>query len=292
MEQALALSRKAADVFNEKGIANARLDAELLLAHVLQIDRLKLYLQHDRPVTPPELEQFREAVRRRIKREPVQYIIGETTFRQLALAVDRRALIPRPETELLVGEVLKYATSRAAAADGVPAADLIMLDIGTGSGAIALSLAHEAGCRVVATDVSAGALALAGENAARTGLSDRIELRRGETWASIGEAEKFDVIVSNPPYVAESERTSLEPEVEQYEPAPALFAQDAGLAVLCAIVDSAHIHLRDGGLLALEIGSTQGAQVMARIESTGKYGSTRIVRDYAGHERIVTVEAA
>jgi release factor glutamine methyltransferase len=282
LEQALLLTRKAEKVFAERGIPNARLDAELLLAHVLEIDRLKLYLQHDRPVTPPEVERFREFVRRRMKREPVQYIVGEVTFRKLDLAVDRRALIPRPETELLVGEVLKYPESIAGSA----------LDIGTGTGAIALSLAHEGGCRVVATDVSAEALSLAGENAARTGLSERIELRQGATWDPIGADERFGVIVSNPPYVAEQERDTLQPEVAEYEPAAALFAPDAGLAVLWSIIERAHAHLSPGGVLALEIGNTQGAAVLTRIRESGNYGAVRVVRDYAGRDRIVIAEAA
>ena len=281
MEQALALSRKAAEVFKERGVPNARLDAELLLANVLQIDRLKLYLQHDRPVTPPEVERFREHVRRRIKREPVQYIIGEVTFRELVLAVDPRALIPRPETELLVGEVLKYATSTGRAAD------LSVLDIGTGTGAIALSIAREAGCRVVATDVSADALALAGENATRTGLREAVELRLGASWDAVREGERFDVVVSNPPYIAESERGSLEPEVAMYEPEPALFAQDGGKAVLWELIEGAHARLEPGGILALEVGHDQAADVAHRIEETGKYGSARIMRDYAGRDRMV-----
>lgn len=290
MEQALTLSRKAAELFKERGITNARLDAELLLAHVLQIDRLKLYLQHDRPVTPPELERFRELVRRRLKREPVQYIVGTVVFRQLELAVDRRALIPRPETEVLVGEVLKWATSSRPSTGDAADPGVRGLDIGTGTGAIALSLAREGGFVVVATDVSEDALALAAENAERTALSDRVELRLGQSWSPVLDGEVFDVIVSNPPYVAESDRAGLEPEVVEYEPAAALFAQDAGLAVLSAIIEGAHGHLRTGGLLAMEMGDTQGAQLVARIDATGNFGTARVIRDYAGRERIVMVE--
>jgi release factor glutamine methyltransferase len=279
------LSRKAADVFTERGVPNARLDAELLLAHVLQIDRLKLYLQHDRPVTPPELEKFREFVRRRIKREPVQLIIGSVTFRDLKLTVDRRALIPRPETEVLVGEVLKWATSSES-----PIPEPRGLDIGTGTGAIALCLAKEGGFRMLATDVSADALALAAENTTRLGLLDLVDLAQGATWDAVPAGAVFDVVVSNPPYIGEGERGSLEPEVVAYEPAAALFAQDSGLAVLCAIIDGAHSYLRPGGLLAMEMGSTQGGALVERIEATGEYGTPRVVRDYAGRDRIVMVE--
>ncbi len=284
MEQALSLSRKAAEVFKERGIENARLDAELLLAAVLEVDRLKLYLQFDRPVSPSELERFREFVRRRLKREPVQYIIGVSAFRDLVLKVDRRALIPRPETEVLVGEVLKWLKSRPAA--GVAT----VLDIGTGTGAIALSLAQEAECRVVATDVSPDALALAGENVANTGMGDRVELRLGDAWAAV-RSERFDVIVSNPPYIADAERASLAPEVEAWEPGLALFAPEAGMAILSAIVGGAHAYLRPGGLLALEMGSTQGGAVCALVDGAGRYGPARIVKDLAGRDRIVLAEA-
>jgi release factor glutamine methyltransferase len=305
VEQALTLARKAADLFKEKGIPNARLDAELILAHVLQIDRLKLYLQHDRPVTPPELERFRELVRRRLKREPVQYIVGTVAFRQLELAVDARALIPRPETELLVGEVLKWAASGAGmseaaagmseAAAGMSEAaaegrEMAALDIGTGTGAIALSLAAEGGFRVVATDVSEAALSLAAENAERTSLVERVDLRLGASWGPVRNGEVFDVIVSNPPYIGEQERTALAAEVVDYEPAGALFAQDGGLAVLSEIIEGASGRLRPGGLLALEMGETQGAQLVARIEAAGEYGTARVIRDYAGRERIVMAE--
>lgn len=270
-------------MLKEKGIENARLDAELLLADVLGIDRLKLYLQHDRPVTPEELVRFREHVRRRMKREPVQYIIGRVPFRRLELKVDRRALIPRPETEVLVGEVLKWLAAREIAEPRV-------LDIGTGTGAIALSLASEGGCRVTATDLSPEALSLATENTQALGLGDRVELRQGETWSPVQPDERFDVIVSNPPYVDEADRSALAPEVAAFEPAAALFAQQAGLAVLCDIIGRAHEHLVPGGLLAMEIGATQGPAVTAVIAEAGRYAPARIVRDLAGRERIAMTE--
>ncbi len=283
MEQALALSRKAAEVFRERGIENGRLDAELLLASVLGIDRLRLYLQHDRPVTPSELDRFREMVRRRLKREPVQYILGDVAFRELTLKVDRRALIPRPETEVLVGEVLawlkhgQYATSD-------------ILDIGTGTGAIALSLARESTAKLVATDISADALGLAAENARATGALERITFRQGDLWSAVGEDERFDVIVSNPPYVDEADLPSLAPEVAAWEPGPALFAHEGGLAVLSAIIARAHAYLRPGGLLALEIGAAQGGAVESLMSSTGRYEPARIVRDLTGRDRIVLTE--
>ncbi|MEO5510309.1 MAG: peptide chain release factor N(5)-glutamine methyltransferase [Longimicrobiales bacterium] len=284
MEQALSLSRKAAEVFRERGIENGRLDAELLLANVLAIDRLKLYLQHDRPVTPAELERFRDHVKRRLKREPVQYIIGVVGFRDITLKVDRRALIPRPETEVLVGTVLAWLKEHAEGPASV-------LDIGTGTGAIALSLASEAtDCTTVATDVSAEALALAAENTAMLGLGARVALRQGDLWEAVWPGERFDVIVSNPPYVAESERADLAPEVASWEPEAALFAQEAGLAVLSAIIRRAHEYLRARGLLALEIGAGQAVAVSALLSEAGHYTTPRVIRDLAGRDRIIVTE--
>jgi release factor glutamine methyltransferase len=226
-------------------------------------------------------------VRRRVKREPLQYILGEVQFRELRLHVDPRVLIPRPETEVLVGEVLAWAEKGA----GAGAAGLTAVDIGTGSGAIALSLAKEGPfARVVATDVSANALGVARENAERNGLADRVEFRHGSLWDALEEGERFDVIVSNPPYVAESERGALQPEVAEWEPSEALFAPGDGLSVLAALVDGAPEHLRPGGLLALEIGLGQAQRLVERIESRGGYGTPRVVKDLAGRERVILAE--
>lgn len=281
-EQALALARKAADVFQERGIESARLEAELLLAHVLRMKRLDLYLQFDRPVTEDELEAFRAAVRRRLRREPLQYIVGETSFRGVTLQVDGRVLIPRPETEVLAGTVLEWVAS-------LPSADepRSLLDLGTGSGALAIALVAEGGfAAAVATDVSAGALEVAAANARRAGVADRIALRCGDLWAPLAPEERFDAIVSNPPYVAESERAQLAPEVRDWEPAEALFAGADGLRVVNALVDGAPARLRPGGLLALEVGLGQATAVAQRVRGAG-FADARIVRDLAGRERIV-----
>ncbi|HET9982436.1 MAG TPA: peptide chain release factor N(5)-glutamine methyltransferase [Longimicrobiales bacterium] len=287
-ETALPLARKAADVLAERGVENARLEAELLLAWVLGIGRLQLYLQHDRPVSDAELERFRAAVRRRLKHEPVQYIVGTAHFRQLELRVDRRVLIPRPETEELVGAVLEWARR----SDGAGERRLTALDLGTGSGAIALSLAKEGPFRrVVATDVSAAALELARENADALGLGERIELRAGSLWDAVLADERFDVIVSNPPYVAERDRATLAPEVLEWEPAGALFGGAAGYDVIEPLVRGAPSHLAPGGLLAVEVGLGQAAAVAERIDETGAYEGARVLRDLAGRERMVLAAA-
>lgn len=282
-ERALELSRKAAAVFEERGIRNGRLEAELLLADVLGVKRLDLYLQYDRPLTAEELERFRSAVRRRLRREPLQYILGTAAFRGLELRVDPRVLIPRPETEVLVGAVLEWATSHKAHT---------VLDLGTGSGAIALALAEEGGFeRIVATDVSREALDVARENARLTGLADGVEFRCGALFDPVGD-ERFDIIVSNPPYIGESERNTLEPDVREHEPAAALFAGPDGLEVIDALVAGAPAHLEAGGLLAMEIGATQAERVLGRVVATGGYGAARVMTDLAGRQRIVLAERA
>lgn len=278
----LELIRRTAEYLEERGIDEPRHTAELLLAEVLGLKRLDLYLQFDRPVSTDELARLRSILRRRVRREPVQYIAGRASFRHLTLGVDRRVLIPRPETELLVGEVLAWAGERQG---------LDVVDIGTGSGAIALSLRHEGRFgRVVATDVSAAALEVARENRdATVGVQAGVELREGPGFEPLA-GEWFDVIVSNPPYVAEHERSDLPPEVVDWEPPIALFGGADGLDVIRSLVAGAPSHLRSGGLLALEIGADQGPAVADLVAGNASYRSARIVKDLAGRDRIVLAE--
>ncbi|HSJ25881.1 MAG TPA: peptide chain release factor N(5)-glutamine methyltransferase [Longimicrobiales bacterium] len=282
MERVLELSRKAAGVFEERGFENPRLEAELLLAGVLGMRRLDLYLQHDRPLSPDELDRYRGAVRRRLKHEPLQYVLGTAAFRHLELAVDRRVLIPRPETEVLVGLVLDWAVARPRPKRA--------LDIGTGSGAIALSLAAEGGFDdIVATDISADALSVASVNAGRSGLDGQVEFRRGSLFDAVA-GERFTVVVSNPPYIADADRDTLAPEVRDHEPALALFGGATGLDLVRALIEAAPAHLETGGLLALELGLDQGAAVLALLESTGAFSGARIVADLTGRPRFALAE--
>ena len=269
-----------------KGITRGRLDAEHLLADVLGLGRLELYLQFDRPLVAAELDRYRPLLKRRAKREPLQYILGRTAFRELDLEVDERVLIPRPETEILLDEVLEWAAAHA----GEQARGL---DLGTGSGAIALSLALEGPFElVVATDTSAAALEIARCNAEASGLADKVEFRLGSYFDPVEEGEVFDLVVSNPPYVAEGEAPSLEPEVREWEPGDALFAGPDGLGALRAIVAGAGSHVRPGGLLALEVGAGQAGPVVAMLEDTGEYVDVRVRRDLAGRERMVLTRRA
>ena len=271
----------SAHYLEEKEVPGARLDAEHLLAGTLGVPRLELYLQHDRPLEASELAAFRPRLRRRARREPVQYILGRAAFREMDLAVDRRVLIPRPETELLAGEVLAWAADRATAG-------LRALDLGTGCGALALALATEGDfAGIVATDISRDALEVASLNREQYHDGAPVEFRAGSLYEPVGRDERFDVIVSNPPYVPSAELESLEPEVRDWEPRGALDAGTDGMQVLTPLIAAAPRHLAPGGLLALEVGANQTGTVARRIDDTGAFARVRVVPDLAGRERMV-----
>ena len=286
----LGLILWSAGYLADRGVEHSRLDAEHLLAHALGSTRLQLYLQFDRPVGADELAAFKPFLLRRAKREPLQYVTGRAAFRELELAVDGRVLIPRPETEVLVEAVLEWARL-GVGGDSPRGPDLDGMDLGTGSGCIALSLLAEGPFRrVVATDASEDALAVAAENASLAGLDERLETRLGPLWEPIASGERFDVVASNPPYVADAEAAQLEPEVRDWEPAAALFAGSEGLDVLDAIVEGAGQRLRAGGLLALEVGLGQATSVAERVRDAGGFGEPRVLRDLTGRPRIVLAE--
>lgn len=279
----LGLVRWSGEYLREKGVAEGRLDAEHLLAHVLGATRLQLYLEYDRPLTPEELAAFKPLLLRRAAREPLQYILGRTAFRELELVTDRRVLIPRPETEELVGLVLERTGG---------GAGLAALDVGTGSGCIALSLLVEGAFqRVVATDVSDAALEVARLNARSVPGGEGLDLRRGSLFEPVA-GERFDVVVSNPPYVDFAEGPGLQPEVRDWEPEGALFAPQGGMAVLQALVEAAPRHLVPGGLLALEVGADQGEAAAGAMGATGAFQLPEVVRDLAGRPRFVLARLA
>ena len=274
----------SAEYLTEKGVEAGRLDAEWLLSTALGVDRLQLYLQYDRPLSSDEREAFKPLLRRRASREPLQYIIGRTGFRQLELKTDPRVLIPRPETEVLVQEVLDWASAGRASLGRV-------WDMGTGTGAVALSLVAEGACtRVVATDVSPEALSVAADNAELYDVSGIVEFREGSLFEPLNEGEEFDVIVSNPPYIAEGDRWELQPEVRDWEPPEALFAGEDGLSVIRRLVAGAPEYLLAGGLLALECGVGQAQRIAADLNATGAFAVVRIRPDLTGRPRVVTAE--
>ena len=338
--------------FASKGIEDARLEAELLLAHALGLERVQLYVEHGRVVEEPQLGAFRELVRRRAQHEPTQYLLGQAWFRNLTLKVTPAVLIPRPETELLVDEALELIAPHRKPAwkfergefhdyreeSGAETGELIetgrpqppreprALDLGTGSGCIAIALAVECPqARVVATDISPEALAVARENVSACGVADRVTLLEGDLFDALlnlaethpqprppaaaalaggtrqervrefPEELKFDLITANPPYVAEAELAGLMPEVRDWEPRAALVAGPTGFEVIDRLLAEAPAYLKPHAALLMEIAFNQSAAMRQRIArrqaGTGPDGSAweqvRIRKDLGGHERVV-----
>ncbi|CAM3110826.1 peptide chain release factor N(5)-glutamine methyltransferase [Rariglobus hedericola] len=273
----LEIIQKTTDFLTTKGVESARLNAELLVGHALGLKRMQLYLQFERVLAEAELEKIRPLVKRRSLREPLQYIIGETEWSGLKLKVDRRALIPRPETEMLI----ELVTSRCAGTA------MRILDLGTGSGAIALALAkHYADAAVTAVDYSEEALALAAENGRLLELSDRVQFIRSSWYEALTPAESYDLIVSNPPYLTAEETSAAEPEVRVHEPVSALTAADQGMADLRTIIAGAGQFLSPGGLLALETGIAQHAELLGLLAEAG-FVETESRRDLTDRDRFI-----
>ncbi|MGH7546177.1 MAG: peptide chain release factor N(5)-glutamine methyltransferase, partial [Gemmatimonadota bacterium] len=264
--------------------SRARFEALYLLGGCLGEGAAEVAAWPERTLEAAAWAEFRRRVTRRARGEPLQYIEGRAAFRELSLRVDRRALIPRPETEELVEIVLEWSRGRSG---------LAALDLGTGSGAVALSLALEGPFeRVVAVDISPAALNLAEENAREAACGTRVEFRAGALFDPLRPEERFDVIVSNPPYVAAGDVVLLAAEVREWEPPAALFAGPTGLEVLERIADRAASFLGPGGLLALEVGAGQARAVSDRLRRTGGFVGVSAHRDAAGQERIVRAERA
>lgn len=273
----LAVIQKTTDFLAAKGVESARLNAELLIGHALGLKRMQLYLQFERVLTESELEKIRPVVKRRSQREPLQYIVGETEWSGLRLKVDRRALIPRHETELLIDLI----------GDRLAVPPLRILDLGTGSGAIALALAKRfEGATVVAVDSSDEALALAAENARALELAGRVELMNSTWFSALPAGCSFDLIVSNPPYLSAAETAAAEPEVRVHEPASALASAEGGLADLRLIIAGAFNFLTAGGLIALETGIAQHAELSLLLTKAG-FVSVESKRDLTDRERFV-----
>lgn len=272
----LELVTRTAEFFARKGVPNPRLDAELLVAAALGCRRLDLFLKFDVAVPEPTLVILREQVARRAKREPLQYIMGQVEWGCLTLKTDRRALIPRPETEELWEKIIENFKAQGCAPSSI-------LDLGTGSGALALAFKKSfPSARVVATDLSADALALARENAAALGLA--VDFRAGSWLSPIASAETFELIVSNPPYLTSAETASAEPEVRAFEPSSALTAPDDGFADLATIITSAYEHLVAGGSLWLETGIAHAARIR-ELALRLAYASVEVYKDFQGRER-------
>lgn len=274
----LEIIKRTTDFLAGKGVENPRLNAELLIGHGLGLKRMQLYLQFERPLTEQELERIRPVVRRRGQREPLQYILGETEFCGLSLKVDRRALIPRPETEYLVELVTeRWATPPAR-----------ILDLGTGTGALALALAkHFPEAAVIAVDSSADALALAEENVRIHNLEARVRLVESDWLERVPREPKFDLIVSNPPYLTATETAEASPEVKDFEPVGALTGREEdGTGDLRKIIEEAPVFLATGGMLALETGIAQHPFLLEACGRAG-FATSESLQDLTKRDRYV-----
>jgi release factor glutamine methyltransferase len=271
--------RQASRMLANEGVDSPRLDAELLLAHVLEVNRAAVLARPERRLTPKELTRYRDLTARRAAREPLAYIVGHREFYGLDFAVDGRALIPRPETELLVEEALRLAKGMGP--------EVRIADVGAGSGAIAVALAvHLPGATIYALDASPEALALAAENAARHGV--RVRCLVGDLLAPLPEA--VDLIAANLPYVTREEWSALPPEIRDHEPRSALDGGADGLGVIGRLLSTAGRHLRPGGGVLAEIGAAQGDKAVALARRAMPGARVRLCQDYAGLDRLVIVE--
>lgn len=269
----------ASENLKQRGNDSARLDAELLLARVLRLDRIGLILQAERPLAPAELTEFRELFKRRRAGEPVAYLLGEREFFGIALRVDARTLIPRPDTERLVEVALERTRSRSMLGKA--------LDLCTGSGCVAIAFARmRPTWSVTASDISSDALSVARSNAHRTGAIRNLELLEGSLFTAVT-ARRFDLITANPPYIARGEIAGLPVDVRSFEPRLALDGGLDGLELTREIVAQAANHLNAGALLAVEIGSEQGPAVVALFEQHG-FRQVELALDLAGRARVVS----
>ena len=282
------LLKVSTDYLQEKQIESHRLTAEVLLAFQLEISRIALYLNLDQPLNDSEVSGYRELIRRRIQREPLQYIIGVQEFWSLDFEVDPRVLIPRPETELLIEQALAINETIAAQNTALNR----ILDLGTGSGALSITLAKELpGARVWATDLSGGALVLAVRNAEKHNVLDRIEFIRGDLWLPLMDLGiTFDLIVSNPPYVSDEDYESLPPEVHDYEPRVSLDGRKDGMRYIRKIIEGCEDFLSPGGWLLLEMAPGQTEKALELIENIETLEKGTRIRDYSHRYRVVCAQ--
>ncbi|MGQ0636744.1 MAG: peptide chain release factor N(5)-glutamine methyltransferase [Planctomycetaceae bacterium] len=271
------------------GSESPRLEAEILLAHARGCPRIQLYVHYSEPVTEAQRAVMRELVKRRSQSEPVAYLVGRREFFGLEFRVTRDVLVPRPETETLVLELLGHFRKRQAESTAGEARRI--LDVGTGSGCIAVATAvNLATAAVTATDVSAKALAVARENALKHEVADRVRFEERDLLAGLAESDLFDAIASNPPYVANAEMDQLPTDVHLHEPHLALRAGPQGLDVIARLIEQAPEHLAPGGLLLLEISSEQAPAVTDLIAARPSLTAARVVKDAAGKPRVIAAQ--
>lgn len=278
----LNLIRWTDERFRREGLSTPRLDAEVLLAETLGVDRVGLYTHFDQPLHPEELARFKKLIRRRLQREPVAYIIGKREFWSLPFKVTPDVLIPRPETEILIAEALKVVSAPARTGR-----NFRILEIGTGSGAISIVLTKECpSAALVATDLSAKALAIAQENAVQLGVGERIQFLRGDLFAPLEKESTFELIITNPPYIAGDDFPSLPPDVRGFEPRLALDGGKDGLAFFRKVLPRVGEFLNPGGWFLAEIGAGQEEKIRQLAAETPELACGDFVPDLAGIKRV------
>ncbi len=268
--------------FESKSIEAPRASAELLLSHVLNMERIGLYINHDKPLSENELSEFKNLIKRRAAREPVFYILGYKEFWSLNIDVTKDVLIPRPETELLVEETLKLISE--------DNNDFNILELGAGSGAISIALAHERAHPIFfASDISIKALRLSMQNALKYSLDKRISFFISDWFAALKKKEMFDIIVSNPPYIKHDDIKNLEPEIRRYEPLRALDGGEDGMVCIKNIVSDAFNYLKKGGKLVLEIGFDQREKIEKLVSKIRDYDNLIFFKDYSNYDRVAMI---
>ena len=274
------------EYFTTSGVDGPRLSAELLLSHVLGMKRIELYTQFDKVIEKTQLDQLHDLVKRGGKGEPVAYLVGQTEFYSLSIAVNQACLIPRPETELLVERAIEFLRKRGG--------EQKVCDLCTGSGCVAAAIAKNfAGAEIIATDISDEALKVAAQNIEKYQLSERVRLFYGDLFDPVIphlDSGKFDLIVSNPPYVSISEFEGLEKNVKDYEPRQALLGGDDGLDICRRIIQKAEEFLKPDGAMMLEIGYRQGDAVRELLEGTNCFSKIKIEKDFNNNDRIAIAE--
>ena len=271
--------QKSTDFLAKKNLDSPRLQTELLLAHLLRLPRMKLYLNFERALTPAEVDQFRDLIKRRGLREPLQHITGSTSFCGYEMTVNRHVLIPRPETELLAEAAWTFLATRPAPATA--------LDFGTGSGCLAIALALKCpAAQISALDSSEPALAVARANAARHHVADRLHFLAGDAFAALPPNATFDLILSNPPYIPTAEIPTLDPEVRDFDPVSALDGGPDGLKFYELLARHSARHLRPGGQIMLEFGDGQAPAISA-LFTAEHWHIDAIQNDYTQRPRIL-----
>ena len=272
------------DYFTKNGVDAPRLSAEMLLSYVLSLERIELYMHFDKPVSDGQLKQLHELVKRGGENEPVAYLVGRTEFYSLEIKVNRDCLIPRPETELLAERAIEFLRKRAGRQ--------YVCDLCTGSGCVAVAVAKGVkDIAIIATDICDAALSVAAENVNHHDLAGKIKLLCGDLFAPVIEGldeTRFDLIVSNPPYISTREYEKLDKNVKDYEPKKALHAGEEGLDVYRRIIEGADSHLKGDGALMLEIGYAQGAAIRDLLKEAGCFSEIIIEKDFSNNDRVVT----